>query len=421
MKFSRLWFVPGLLLGVLVLLVVLGPYLVPADKMADFLSQKVTATTGAEVKLGTARVRFWPRVHLALGAGTLAGKTGTGAVTNASWRSLDLDLALGPLLRSRLEVGTLDIRGLDLEGRSPGHTYALTSARVRGRDFQLPLQDDAGGDLAPASLFLPFDLDGESFVFDGMKFRDVRAEGVADSMSLDLQSVHGTLATGKVSGSAKVMWEQGSPLPVTFAAQVSAVPAAALLADLAPELGSRWEGDLDGEVSGKCLIQDGMLVPDSLDLDGRGISTAGVLHAGDWLEGITGYLGKRQDLKDIRYRQLDQSFAIRGGRCQVKLAIKGPDTDWSGSGWVGLDGTLDLGLLVTLPADFTPDLGGLTLLASSLKDKNGRMTLALKIQGQAAKPRVALDLDRTLKGAAGDPGSALGKGLGGLLDKWKVR
>jgi len=74
-----------------------------------------------------------------------------------------------------------------------------------------------------------------------------------------------------------------------------------------------------------------------------------------------------------------------------------------------------------LPAGFTPDLGSLFLLAASLRDKEGRLTLAAKLTGTTPQPRLVLDLDRTLQGTGADPGKALEKGLGGLLDKWKVR
>ncbi len=74
-----------------------------------------------------------------------------------------------------------------------------------------------------------------------------------------------------------------------------------------------------------------------------------------------------------------------------------------------------------LPPGFVPDVGGMTFLLGALQDEQNRLNLVLQLDGTLSGPRVSLDLGATLQGAA-DTGSANPqKGLGGLLDKWKVR
>ncbi len=92
-------------------------------------------------------------------------------------------------------------------------------------------------------------------------------------------------------------------------------------------------------------------------------------------------------------------------------------------GWLGLDGTIDLGLSVKLPAGYTPSLGDLSFLAEGLRGDDGRVQLDLKPTGQSRKPTVGLDLDPAamLRNKALQEGleDEVKKGLGGLLDRLK--
>ena len=80
----------------------------------------------------------------------------------------------------------------------------------------------------------------------------------------------------------------------------------------------------------------------TLNVAGDWPAATGVLHARDWLEEVTPYLGDRQDLKDVRFRGLGHAFRVDQGRYLVEeLHLDGGETDWPGR-LGGLDGNLDL-------------------------------------------------------------------------------
>ncbi len=159
-----------------------------------------------------------------------------------------------------------------------------------------------------------------------------------------------------------------------------------------------------------------------MELTGRIGSGQGVLGAGDWLKDIAEYLGDRQDLKNIRFSELDHNFRVSQGRYQVEeLTIDGYDTDWRAQGWVSLEGTLDLDLHVKFPAGFTPDLGQWSWLAEGLRDEDQRVNLTLHLTGPSEHPKVGLKLGGSKKAGEEKPADKLKKGLGGFLDKLKTK
>ncbi len=416
MKKKWLWAVPA----VLVLLVLLGPVLVPGERVAGYLAERIHATTGADVVLGSVKVRIWPGMRVTLGKGSLQGDLGETGLESVAWRELAVGLDLGSLLRGKPVISAADVQGLSLSGTRDRHRFALQEGRIHAEGLELVL-DNRNGQWLPPDRGIPLDFTAGALTLQNMEFKDLAGQGVVRNDSLRLDPVQGHLGSGTVEAAMTVALDRGQARYVRFATSVRAVPAAVLLADLAPDLGARWEGDLDGAATGGYRLEEGRLVRESLDAEGHLEGAAGVIHARKWLDGVAAYLGSRQDLMDIRYDHLEQPFAVHDGRYQVDLKLAGPQTDWSVSGAVGLDGELDLAVLVMLPPGFTPDLGGYALLAEALRGKDGRLTLALDVTGRAARPRVSLNLGESMRGAGDDAGSALGKGLGGLLDKLKVR
>ncbi len=137
----------GLLLVVLVLL---APRLLPAEKIRALIVSRVEQATGAQVSLGEAEVRLWPRLRVTVADGSIAG-TGaqlaqaTGSPNNLDrYRvdvgSLDIDLALRPLLHRRIETGTIRLHEprAEVVTRPPADASRETAASDTG----------TGGDLS---------------------------------------------------------------------------------------------------------------------------------------------------------------------------------------------------------------------------------------------------------------------------------
>jgi len=227
---------------------------------------------------------------------------------------------------------------------------------------------------------------------------------------------------GRLEGNLEIDYDLDPWGALDFELEAIAVPASALLAPWAPDVAERLETDLDGQASGTCHLGGVDDVLDTLDMTGRLSSGEGVLRAADWLRDVLPYLGKRQDLRNVRFGALDHAFRIERSRYLLQdLQIDGHETDWRGNGWVGFRGDIDLDLQVKLPPGFTPELGQMSFLAEALRDDDQRITLDLRLSGESARPKVDVDLSKLTQAATDGADSPLQKGLGGLLDKWKSR
>ncbi len=242
------------------------------------------------------------------------------------------------------------------------------------------------------------------------------AEAAVADGRLDVKPVAVAIGDGTLDGAVS-LYPIGAPdAAVALEAALDGLPSAVVLETIVPSAAPYLEGDLDGRVSGSLRLGEPEAVRSSLTLDGESVLHEGVVHASEWLDGISRYLGERQDLKEIRYRSLSHVMKVREGRYVVDdLKLVGHDTDWTGGGWIGLDGAIDLDLNVKLPRNFRPDLGAMTPFAEALRGEDGRMALDLNLGGRAARPAVSVDLTV----ASGRLGSSVGEGVKGWLDKLK--
>nr|MEE4267310.1 AsmA-like C-terminal region-containing protein [Candidatus Krumholzibacteria bacterium] len=408
----------GILLAVLLLVpLLLGPVgilLLPKDKLRDQLAEELARATGAEVELGKASVRLWPHLGLRLEGGTIAGtgpalERATGSEnTLEDYRvelgDLDVEMALRPLLSKQVEVSEVSITGPLLE-------FAWDGGSLSARDYQLTLSglalsmeatqagvspsgggESAPGDLIPEDLRLDFAGQVALLNLQKVDYDEVEFSGDLDARLLTVTALTCRRAGGHLAAEGEIDFERDPHGELDFQAQVEGVPAVSLLQPWAPDLGQRLTGDLQGEISGTCNLKDAETVLASLSLNGSLGCGEGELRAADWLEEVLPYLGSRRDLVNISFRGLEHDFRVDEGKYHLEhLVIDGLDTHWTGSGWIGLDGTLDAGLKVKLPAGFTPDLGNWSFLAETLRDEDGRVNLGLKLSGKTAKPRVGVD------------------------------
>ena len=423
------WKIPVIILAAVVaafllLRVALG-WLIPGEGIRQSALEQVTEATGAEVSLGEASVRIWPSIAITMGQGRIQGtgkalaeKTGSDNTIESYAVDLDLlalDLKIGPLLRGRIELGTVNLSCPQLQVVDQEGTIRIEGLELEISDFFLPATaavadspavetgPQAPGETIPEDLSLTFAASAIRLFWQEVPYEEVEVQGELDTRLLLVESFSALRSTGRVDGALEVDYERDPWGILDFEAVITDVPSAALLEPWAPDLASRLDCDLSGEISGGCGLKDSDTVAGSLDLAGRLGSGPGILRAGDWLDDIASYLGERQDLKDIRFTELNHSFRVSEGQYLIEeLTVGGGDTDWDGDGWVGLDGTIDLDLGVKLPAGFTPELGQLSFLAEGLRDEDQRVNLVLHLTGQSARPRVSLK-------------------LGGFLDKLKTK
>jgi hypothetical protein len=277
--------------------------------------------------------------------------------------------------------------------------------------------------LIPADLGLRARLTVGQLTVQRALYEDVEVEAELDGRLLELTTIRSGRSGGTIAGTAEIDWGGDPWGELVFDFTTEGVPAGALLEPWAPDIARRLDTTLVGEGNGRCGLRDAATATATLDLTARAGAGDGVLHAADWLREAVPYLGDRRDLVDVRFRGLDHAFRIERGRYLVQeLVIDGLDTDWRGDGWVALDGAaMDLDLHVRLPEGFTPDLGNWSFLADTLRDRDGRVNLDLRLTGPTRRPGVSLDLTQLKAGAGDTAQEAVKEGLGGLLDKWKTK
>jgi len=190
------------------------------------------------------------------------------------------------------------------------------------------------------------------------------------------------------------------------------------------DLADYWSGNASVNARGSCDLADPETVRNTLSIDGDLAGSDGTIDLRESLAGVQQYLGNRQDLLRVKYSAARQDFKVRDGKVIISgLRIDGRDTDWTGGGWIGLDGKLDLDLSVRLPAGYTPNLGDASFLADALRDEEGRIGLDFGLTGPTAAPAVKLKLDpeALMKSDAVQDKveDEVKKGLGGLLDRLK--
>lgn len=429
-----------------VALAVVVPRLLPADRLAGRVGQALAAATGAQVEVGAARLSLvgGPGLHLR------DVRFQSGAAGQASLTKLEVSLAVWPLVQRRVVIDGLRAEGRDLRWPWQGQSLAATDFVVRADRFHLPVPL---GDIAaatggtrgaapspapvaagwiPAGVAGDFALSAATARWSTFELEKLEITGGVERRALTVHSLTAVCGGGQLEAAGTIDFAADPAGAFDGGMRVDAVASGPLLGAWAPELAAQLAVPLTGSVRTACRLGDAAVVRATLVADGRLTGGEGVLHAGPWLGDVAPYLGDRRDLVDIRVRELQHVFRVADGRYLVDtLTIDGPDTGWELNGSAGLDGDLDLLVHVRLPAGFTPKLGAMTFFAEALRDDDRRVNLDFRLRGPLPDPAVTLDLSALARkakrpapgtGGAGEtaPGTP-SKGLGALLDKWKVK
>jgi len=389
--------------------------LIPSERLADEIARRVAAETGAEVQPGKVSLKVVGGLGLSLTDGTIRGhgaelerRTGAGRDLGAydmAYSRLDVSLGFWSLLKRQTTAKTVRLAG-------PALLIEVAGDPVRMRDYDIRLTDlhldlaaaaPAGGvtpaGQIPADLSFALRVEAAEVVQRGVPWQDVQLKGVWQARRLRITSLTGKLEQGQIAATGALDYNQDPWGVLDWNAHLTDLPAGLLLTPYLPDLGGKLACALSGELTGQMALKDKQIRRQSLTMTGDLSAGEGILRADAWLQDVTQYLGQRQDLKTVRFSRLDHQFEVADGRYLIKtLAIDGHDTDWQAEGWLGFSGEIGLAVGVRLPADFTPDLGGMSFLAETLRDADRRVNLGLKLSGLTAAPTVGLDLSRLGRG-----------------------
>ena len=398
-----MFIVGGIVFLILVALFLVVPRLLPGDMVRDEIIRGVEDATGARVTLGEAKLQWDWGWNVTLREGTISGTGAALAAATGSAHDIDsyaveieelsVAAALLPLIRKQLVVKSVQLAGPRLGLRWRNGEAEAAGFAVRITDLNLGLAQSETP--IPTDLSLAFRVSADSLVLEGIPYTGLDMEGRYTDKALEVPALSARRSSGTLKGTFVVDYTGNPEGHLEFEAEADHVPADALLVEWAPDIGQRLDCALNATVAGGFDLGDDATVQRTLDLSGIVTADEGVLHAADWLKDVSRYLGKRQDLKDVRFSTLNHEFRMSKGRYLVDvLIIGGGDTDWRGAGWVEPEGAIAMDVDVKLPPGFTPDLGNWSFLAKSLRDADGRINLPLKLSGRAARPAVGVDLGR---------------------------
>ena len=127
------------------------------------------------------------------------------------------------------------------------------------------------------------------------------------------------------------------------------------------------------------------------------------------------------ELKKLNFQEMGGNFRIAQGKILLKSSLKGDDVKAQSQGQVGLDGSLNLPVLLQLSPKLGEKLRSRVKFARYLETKEGWTTVPLKLTGTWSSPLPTLDtslakkvLKKSLKGEAF-------KGLGKILSGQKKK
>ncbi len=100
-----------------------------------------------------------------------------------------------------------------------------------------------------------------------------------------------------------------------------------------------------------------------------------------------------QELNNITYENITGTFKIiEGGKVKIKSSMQGDNLDAETDGIIGLDGSLNLPLVLHLSPPLAEKLRARASFAKYLTDEQGGATLRLKLVGSLTSPRPSLDM-----------------------------
>lgn len=241
----------------------------------------------------------------------------------------------------------------------------------------------------------------------------------ADNL-LDLTDLSAGLFGGSISGKASLKLAPPAP---AFRGQLKAdkLQMATAMEALGKPKGY-LAGELSADFTGRGAGSGWPAIRDSLDGQGRFSVVKGGLASSPISQALATLLGI-QELNNLRFDKLAGTVQLADGQAALDCSLFSKVLDMQTKGNAGLDGSLDLPLVVLqLSPEYSRRLQDRASFTRYLADPSGRTTLNLKLKGTVDHPDLSLSGEgagKQLKSALGkkaseEMGRAISKKLGGL-------
>ncbi len=172
---------------------------------------------------------------------------------------------------------------------------------------------------------------------------------------------------------------------------LQAIEATALSSALSTSASELISGALAGSFSFDGAGTQWEKIRNVLTADGTFSLTNGQIKDTEIASAIASLLGL-PELGSLAFDEIDGTFRlIKGGKVSLQSDLKSTDVQAETSGTVGLDGSLDLPLVLTLSPALSEKLRSKTSYARYLSNDQGGTTLNMKITGTAKNPVPTMD------------------------------
>ena len=231
-----------------------------------------------------------------------------------------------------------------------------------------------------------------------LQLDDLRALIDLEPGVVSVSKFSGRAYEGLVTGNARLELPDPTHPRITTHARLDSAHVERLLGAWVPP-GDWIRGGLSTSIDLDANLQD---LRQSLTAAGLATVWNGQLAGIPFLERIA-TLARVPPFKAPHFDELKSSFKIVRGRVFTGPAtLHGPQGDWLFLGSVGLDGTLDYNVSVTVPPALVQRLGAhAAAAAGALADPQGRVLMDFRVTGPARAPKVVWDPSAMKARAAG--------------------
>lgn len=303
------------------------------------------------------------------------------------------------------------------------HSPMLHLDRLMALPEKLPkakTQGKKGGGKAsthPPKLEVKGDVQVKEALYKELKIQDIQGAYELKDGIFTLQQVKAQVANGEVEQSLRV--DLNPPL-TAYQGEIKAkgMDIGLLALSLLSKGKGMVTGTLDSQVSFSGKGTQWKTAKRWLSADGTFSLKRGRLLNFETINAIAQIL-KLSELKDIAFNEIQGNFRVVKGRILLKSSLKGDDVKAQSQGQVGLDGSLNLPVLLQLSPNLSEKLRSKVKFAQYLETKDGWTTVPLKLTGTWSRPLPSLDTSSMKKGLEKSLKGEATKTLGGLLSGQK--
>ncbi len=240
-------------------------------------------------------------------------------------------------------------------------------------------------------------------------FRDLRADVVLTAKGLTFKNLSAQVLNGRLRSDG--YWASVNPRTqqLEFSPTFDALEVRALIAQLAPPLTGRFEGQLQGHARFDAATTEGSSIKDALKGSGEAAIERGVIKdfnvvsqlllkgSGATISessvsrlppGFAGLVGRR----DTAFDSLKASFTVDQKQVRTEnLVITTPDYTITGAGWIGFDRSTQWNGLLVLSPRLSQEVQRDYRLIRYLLDRRGRLAISFRLEGKIPDVKIRLD------------------------------